>query len=62
MHLASYFWNKLSLATAAGAPTVPATFLSLTTTPSSTTINVHLYPVRRAWSDAHHPQWFQDEN
>jgi hypothetical protein len=45
MHLASYFWNKSSLATAAGAPAVPATFLSLTTTPSGTTIDIHLRDV-----------------
>jgi hypothetical protein len=62
MHLASYFWNELSLATAASAPAVPATFLSLTTTPFGTTIDVHHRPVRRAQSDAHHPEWFQDEN
>jgi hypothetical protein len=62
MHLASYFWNESSLATAADAPAVPATFLSLTTTPSGTTIDVHLCPVRRARSDVHRPEWFQDEN
>ncbi|KAJ7350050.1 hypothetical protein DFH08DRAFT_126987 [Mycena albidolilacea] len=62
MHLASYFWNESSLAMAAGAPAVPATFLSLTTTPSGTTIDVHRRPMRRARSDVHHPEWFQDEN
>jgi hypothetical protein len=62
MHLASYFWNESRLAMAAGAPAVLATFLSLTTTPCGTTIDVHRRPMQCARSDARCPEWFQDEN
>jgi hypothetical protein len=59
MHLVSYFWNESSFATAAGAPAVPATFLSLTTTPHH---HRRLTPFRATCTDARRPELFQDEN